>query len=56
MKPAVQRAGGQAAFEFLLVTAVLVLALGLGQQGAIGRVVSALSEYYARFTHTLGLP
>lgn len=56
MKPLCRRSGGQAAFEFLLVTVVLVLALGLGQQGAIGRLVRALSDYYARFTHTLGLP
>ncbi|MFM1987643.1 MAG: hypothetical protein RJA99_600 [Pseudomonadota bacterium] len=47
---------GQAAVDYLLVAALVALAIGLGSDGGIGRLVAAVAEHHRRFTFAISLP
>lgn len=47
---------GQAAVDYLLVAALVALAIGLGADDGIGRLVAAVAEHYRRFTFAISLP
>jgi hypothetical protein len=47
---------GQAATEYLLVVALLALALGFTADGPLQRLVEAIASHHARFTWSISLP
>lgn len=47
---------GQAAVEMLVLIALVALALSIGVDGPVHRLVDALAERYARFTWSISLP
>lgn len=56
MSPRYARAGGQAATETLLLTALVALVLGLTLDGPIAELLDAIAQRYARFTWAVSLP
>jgi hypothetical protein len=48
--------GGQAAIDYLLVLALVSLALSLGADSPVQRLVEAIAEHYRRFTWSISLP
>jgi hypothetical protein len=48
--------GGQAAVDYLLVLALVALALSLGADSPVQRFVEAIAEHYRRFTWSISLP
>ena len=48
--------GGQAAVDDLLVLALVALALSLGADSPVQRLVEAIAEHYRRFTWSISLP
>lgn len=47
---------GQAATDYLLVLALVALAMSLGAQGPVNELVAAVAEHYRRFTWALSQP
>lgn len=47
---------GQAATDYLLVLALVALALSLGAQGPVNELVAAVAEHYRRFTWAISQP
>jgi len=47
---------GHAAIDYLLVVALVALALSLGHDSAIQPLVAAIAEHYRRFTWAVSLP
>jgi hypothetical protein len=47
---------GQAAVDYLLVVALVALALGIGADGPVGQLLAAVAERYQRFTWSISLP
>jgi Flp pilus assembly pilin Flp len=47
---------GQAAVDYLLVVALVALALGTGAQDPLRQLVAAIAERYSRFTWAIALP
>jgi len=47
---------GQAATDYLLVLALVALAMSLGAQGPVNELVSAVAEHYRRFTWAISQP
>ncbi len=56
MSPARARLGGQAAVDYLLVLALVALALSLGADSPVHRLVEAIADHYRRFTWSISLP
>jgi hypothetical protein len=56
MRPDSSRLRGQAATDCLLLAALVALAVGLGADGAIGRLIAGLGERFARFAWSISLP
>jgi hypothetical protein len=50
------RCGGQAATDYLLLVALVSLALGLGADAPVHGVLQALAERFGRFTWAISLP
>lgn len=48
--------GGQAAVDYLLVLALVALALSLGADSPVQRLLEAIAEHYRRFTWSISLP
>ena len=51
-----RRQRGQSITEYLLVAALLVMALAAGPGSALERLFDALGERYERFTHEASRP
>ncbi len=49
-------ARGQAATDYLLVLALVAVALGVGADAPVLQLVEAIAERYARFTWSISLP
>jgi hypothetical protein len=49
-------ARGQAAADYLLVLALVAVALGLGADAPLHGLMDAIAERYARFTWSISLP
>jgi hypothetical protein len=47
---------GQAATDYLLVLALVALAMSLGAQGPVNELVAAVAEHYRRFTWAISQP
>ena len=47
---------GQAATDYLLVLALVALAMSLGAQGPVNDLVAAVAEHYRRFTWAISQP
>jgi hypothetical protein len=47
---------GQAATDYLLVLALVALAMSLGAQGPVNDLVAAVAEHYQRFTWAISQP
>lgn len=47
---------GQAATDYLLVLALIALAMSLGAQGPVNELVAAVAEHYRRFTWAISQP
>ena len=47
---------GQAATDYLLVLALVALAMSLGAQGPVNDLVAAVAERYRRFTWAISQP
>jgi hypothetical protein len=47
---------GQAATDYLLVLALVALAMSLGAQGPVNKLVAAVAEHYRRFTWAISQP
>jgi len=47
---------GQAATDYLLVLALVALALSLGAEGPVRQLVAAVAEHYRRFTWAISQP
>ena len=47
---------GQAAADYLLVLALVALAMSLGAQGPVNDLVAAVAEHYRRFTWAISQP
>lgn len=47
---------GQAAVDYLLMLALVALALSLGADSPVQRLVEAIAEHYRRFTWSISLP
>ena len=47
---------GQAATDYLLVLALVALAMCLGAQGPVNDLVAAVAEHYRRFTWAISQP
>ena len=47
---------GQAAVDYLLVLALVGLALSLGAESPVQQLVAAIDEHYRRFTWAISLP
>ena len=56
MRPPRCRARGQAATDYLLVLALVAVALAVGADAPVQRLVEAIAERYARFTWSISLP
>jgi hypothetical protein len=60
MTPAMPRIGrrllGQAAVDYLLVVALVAIALGTGARSPVRQLVAAIAEHYGRFTWSISLP
>ena len=56
MRPDRSCIGGQAAVDYLLVLALVALALSLGADSPVQRLVEAIAEHYRRFTWSISLP
>lgn len=50
------RARGQAATDYLLVLALVAVALSVGADSPVLRLVAAIADRYARFTWSVSLP
>ncbi|HYF59562.1 MAG TPA: hypothetical protein VEA81_11455 [Burkholderiaceae bacterium] len=51
-----EAARGQAATDYLVVLALVVVAFVVGADAPVERIVAALSEHYRRFTWAISLP
>ena len=49
-------ARGQAGVEMLVLIALVALALSIGVEGPVRRLVDAVAERYERFTWSISLP
>jgi hypothetical protein len=47
---------GQAAVDYVLLLALVGLALGLGAESPVQQLVAAIDEHYRRFTWAISLP
>jgi len=47
---------GQAATDYLLVLALVALAMSLGAQGPVNDLVATVAEHYRRFTWAISQP
>jgi len=47
---------GQAATDYLLVLALVAIAMSLGAQGPVNELVAAVAEHYRRFTWAISQP
>jgi len=56
MSPHRSLCAGQAAVDYLLVLALVALALSIGADSPIQRLVEAIAEHYRRFTWAISLP
>jgi hypothetical protein len=56
MRPRSRGDDGQAAVDYLLVLALVALALSIGADSSVQRVVEAVAEHYRRFTWAISLP
>ena len=56
MRPRRRTARGQAATDYLLVLALVAVALGLGADAPVQRLLEAIAERHARFTWSVSLP
>ena len=56
MRPAREAARGQAAVDYLLVLALVAVALGLGADAPLRQLLDAVAERYERFTWSISLP
>jgi hypothetical protein len=54
--PAVARLRGQAATDYLLVLALVSVALGIGADSPVQQLLGAIAEHYRRFTWSISLP
>jgi hypothetical protein len=51
-----RRSAGQAATDYLLVVALVAVALSIGQGGPVAQLARALGEHYQRFTWAIAQP
>ncbi len=47
---------GQAMTDYLLLLALVAVALSIGADGPIQQLATALAEHYSRFTWSIALP
>lgn len=50
------RSRGQSSSEYLLITALVAIAMALGSPSPLARLLDAVSSQYARFTYAISLP
>ncbi len=56
MRQVRHRSRGQAATDYLLVLALVAVALGLGADAPLRQLLDAVAERYERFTWSISLP
>lgn len=56
MRPRSRGDDGQAAVDYLLVLALVALALSIGADAPVQRLIEAMTEHYRRFTWAMSLP
>lgn len=47
---------GQAMTEFLLIAALIAIALALGSPSPLEQIISALQKFYIRFSTAMSMP